>query len=63
MMNWGIDFSRELKKMREEMDHIWNTLFEGKRSVGHKSVENSSKLEQTRKKKNPNFRRPKEFQH
>lgn len=50
-MNWGIEFSGELQKMKEEMDRIWSTLFEKKESEGNNSVENSAKLEQTGKKR------------
>ena len=49
MMDWGIDFSGDLQKMKEEMDRIWITLFEKERNEGNKGVENSAKPEQTRK--------------
>jgi hypothetical protein len=48
-MNWGIDFSGELQKMKEEMDRQWIALFGEKENEGEKQAENPAKPEQTRK--------------
>jgi hypothetical protein len=49
MMDWGIDFSGDLQKMKEEMDRLWITLFEKEGDKGNKEVENSAKPKQARK--------------
>jgi len=47
-MDWGIDFSGELRKMKEDMDRAWSSLFEEKRDEREKG-ENPKQSEQTRK--------------
>jgi hypothetical protein len=48
-MDWGIDFSGDLQKMKEEMDLMWINLFEKKGDEGDREVENSARPKQTRK--------------
>ena len=47
-MEWGIAFLDDLKKMKEEMDRVWNDLFEkssDKEEVTWQQVEKLPKFE------------------
>ena len=50
-MDWGIDFSGELQKMKEDMDRAWGSLFEKNGKEGNKQREDSATPERTRKKR------------
>ncbi|MFB3887746.1 MAG: hypothetical protein ACE144_21210 [Thermodesulfobacteriota bacterium] len=51
MMDWGVDFSGDLQKMKEEMDRVWASLFEEEGDEGNRKVEISAKPKQAKKNK------------